>query len=143
MNNLIPQCTGIDLFFIQWFSCVNRELLVILFVLLDSLHKLIVDLDRNIRTGYFSGFDFSIDKVLCIWMFDRKGQHQSSPTAILSHLSCRIRITFHKGNNTGRGEGTVQYGAAGRTDMRQIVSHTTTTFHQLHLLLVDPDDTSV
>ena len=76
-------------------------------------------------------------------MLDRKRQHQRAAPPILRHLAGRIRIAFHKGHDTGRGEGTVEHRTARRPNMRKVVSYAPAPLHQLHLLFVDADDTAV
>ena len=69
-------------------------------------------------------------------MFDADGHHQGSTTTILGHLFGRVGKAFHERHDTRRGQGAVLHGAALGTKVRQVVAHTATAFHQLHLLLV-------
>ena len=133
----------ITILFVHRLIGVDRKLLVVFFTLFGRTHKLIVHLDRDVRAGHFSGLDFRIDEVLGIGMLDRKRQHQRAAPPILRHLAGRIRIAFHKGHDTGRGEGTVEHRTARRPNMRKVVSYAPAPLHQLHLLFVDADDTAV
>ena len=70
-------------------------------------------------------------------MFNTDGKHQGSTTTTLCHLAGSVGVAHHERHDARRGEGTVLHGAATGTDMAKIMTHAATTFHQLHLLLVN------
>ena len=81
--------------------------------------------------------------MLSIGVLDREREHQCATTTVLSHLTSRVRVALHKGNDTGRGQCTIQHGAACGTQVRKVVTYATATLHQLYLLLVDADNTAI
>ena len=70
-------------------------------------------------------------------MLDAYGEHQGAATSVLCNLTCGIGVAFHKGHETGGGEGRVLYRGSFGADMREVVAHAAAAFHELHLLLVD------
>lgn len=63
--------------------------------------------------------------------------------AVLRHFAGGVGVAFHEGNDTGRGERAVEYGASGRPDMREVVSDSAPALHELYLFLVDAYDAAV
>ena len=143
MDNLIPQSLCIDILLVHRFRAFDGELLVIWGAILDTLHKLVVNLDRYIGARNLACLDFGVNETFGIGVFNRKRQHKRTTTAILRNLTGRVGVTLHKRNDTCRSESAIKYGAACRTKVRQVVTHATTTFHKLHLLLVNTDNTTI
>ena len=92
---------------------------------------------------HLARIDFGIDETLCVGMFDRKGEHQSSPATVLGHFARRVRVTLHEGDDTGRGERRVEHRTTCGADVRKVVPHAAAPLHQLHLLLVHAEDAAV
>ena len=109
VDNLLPQSCCVNLSLKQWLIRVDGELLYILLATLNAAHKLVIDLNRHVSTSHLTLNSLGIDKFLGIGVFDRKGKHQSTTAAILSHLASRVRVALHKGNDTGRGQSTIQH----------------------------------
>ena len=76
-------------------------------------------------------------------MFDGNAQHQRAPTSVLRHFARGIGIPFHKRNQPRRRECGILNGRSLGTDVRQVVPHSATTLHQLHLFFIDTDDRPV
>ena len=143
MYNFIPQLACIDLFPVFRFIGINRIFLFIFFVVDHRPHKFVIDLHGYIRSCYFSFSHLCIDKAFRIRMIDRHTQHQSPTPTVLSNFPGRVRIPLHKRNDTGRSQCRIFYRRTLRTDMRQIMSHSTPAFHQLHLFLIDFHNSTV
>ena len=71
------------------------------------------------------------------------GQHQCTTAAVLGHFAGGIGITLHKGHQAGRGQGRILYGRSFGPDVGKVMTYTSASLHQLHLLLVDLHDTAI
>ena len=143
VDDLVPKFLGVDILLVERFVRVNRELLVVFLPGECRTHEFVVDFDRNIGAGHLARIDFGIDETLCVGMFDRKGEHQSSPATVLGHFARRVRVTLHEGDDTGRGERRVEHRTTCGADVRKVVPHAAAPLHQLHLLLVHAEDAAV
>ena len=76
-------------------------------------------------------------------MLDGDGQHQCPPPSVLCHLAGGVGIAFHERHQPGRGQGRVLDRRAFGADVRQVMSHSATAFHQLHLFLVNADNGTI
>ena len=112
-------------------------------MVLDALHKFIIHSYGDIGSGDFALRHFCINKLLCIRMFDRDGEHKGTATTVLCHLAGGVGETFHEGDDAGGGLCAVLHVASHGTDIGHVVSHTAAAFHQLHLLLVHLHDAAV
>ena len=106
-------------------------------------HELVVDLDRHVGAGHLARFDFCVDEVFRVGVLDRQRQHQRAAPAVLSHFARRVRIALHERHDARRGQRAVQHRTAGGADVREVMSYPPAPLHQLHLLLVDTDDSAV
>ena len=142
-DDFVPQCARVDVFLVHRLVGIDRELLVVFFAVDYGVHEFVVDLDRNVRSGYFAGFDFGVDEVFCVRVFYRQRQHQRAAPSVLRHFARRVRISLHERHDPRRGQRAVQHRAAGGPDVRQVVPDASAAFHQLHLFFVDADDAAV
>ena len=76
-------------------------------------------------------------------MFDGNGQHQCATATVLCHLTGRVGVALHERHQSCRGKCRVLHRRALRTNVREVVSHATTAFHQLHLLLIYLEDSTI
>ena len=143
VDDLFPQRGGVYVLLVHRFLGVDRELLMVGLAGDGGAHELVVDLNRDVGARHLRRIDFGVDEAFGVGMFDRDGQHQGSPTAVLRHLARRVGVAFHEGDDSRRREGRVQHGAARGAQMREVVSHAAAPFHDLHLLLVHADDAAV
>ena len=137
MYNLFPQCLSRNLLRYAWLAAIGRELLYVCLIFNDCLHELIGNLHRHISTGHLTFFHLGIDKRLWIWMLNTYWKHQGTTTTILRYLTSTVWITLHERNKTRWSQGWVVHWWAFRADMSQVMSYSTTTLHQLHLLFVN------
>ena len=137
VNYLLPEFLGADFFLNIGIVARYRELLYIGLVFRSTAHELIVNLHRNVGARHLAFRHLGIDESLRIRMLDAHTQHQGSATTVLSHLARTITITLHERNQTRRGQRRVVHRRTFRTDMAQVVTYATATFHQLHLLFID------
>ena len=143
VDNLLPKLLGLDFLLIFGLLGTNGELLRIFLVGNGGTHEVVVNLNRDVGTGHLARIHLGINETLGIGVLNRERKHQRTATAILCHLARRVRVTLHEGNDTGRGEGRVQNGATRGADVREVVTHTAATLHELHLLLVHAEDTAI
>ena len=150
MHNLLPQFAGRDLFLHKNFCfsrllrlSADRELLHVRFVVDGGAHELVVNLHAHVGTCHLALGHLCVDECLRVGMLDAHTQHQRSAATVLCHLARTITITLHKRHQSCRGECRVVHGRAFRTDMTQVMAHTTAALHQLHLLLVDAQDGTI
>ena len=137
INNLIPQLYRTNLFHVFRFVRIYRIFLNIITFFDNRIHELIINFHRNISSGYFPLGHFRINETFWIRVIDGNTQHQRPPTTILRHLPGRIRITLHERNNSSRSQSRVFHWRPFRTNMGQVMSYSTSSFHQLHLLLIN------
>ena len=102
-----------------------------------------MNLHRYVGSRHTTLDHLGIDERLGVGVLNRYRKHQGTATAVLCHLAGRVGVTLHKGHQTRRGEGRVLDGRTFGADVRQVVTHATATFHQLHLLFVDFDNAAV
>ncbi len=76
-------------------------------------------------------------------MFNADAQHQCTAATILSYLAGRIGETFHKRYNTGACERTIFYWTSFRSDATEVVPYSSSSLHQLHLLLISFHDSAI
>ena len=76
-------------------------------------------------------------------MLDAHRQHQRAAAAVLRYLARGVGVTLHKRHQAGRGQRGILDRRPFRTDVRQVVPHSATAFHQLHLLLVNLDNSAI
>ncbi len=138
MHYLLPKSFGIYLLTALRGVTVYWKLLDIRPVLHCRPHKLIVKFHRHIGTCHLPFRHLRINKSLTVRMLDTHRKHQRTTASVLCHLACRVAVTLHKRNKTGRRQCRVVDRGTFRTYVAQVVSHTTATLHQLHLLLVYP-----
>ena len=143
MNYLVPKFGGVHFLSVEGFVAVNRVLLDIGASFNGSLHEVVVHFDGDVGTCYLTFGHFGIDERLAVGVLDGNGEHQGAAPTILRHLACAVRVAFHEGHEAGGGEGRVLDGGTFGADVREIVSHATTAFHQLNLLLIDSNDGAI
>ena len=122
---------------------IDGELLDIRIAIEGCTHKLVVNLHRNVGTRDLSLLHLGVDEAACIGMLDGYGEHQRTAAAVLRHLAGRVGIPLHKRHHAGGCQGAVQNGCAGGTQVRQVVTHSAATLHQLYLFLVDHQDSAI
>ena len=76
-------------------------------------------------------------------MLDAHREHERTATSVLCHLASRVAVALHERHKTSGCEGGVVDRRTLRTQMREVMTHTTTTLHQLHLLLVHAQNGAV
>ena len=86
MNDLVPEFIGINIFLVDRFIRVNRVFLVERFVVDNSIHELVIDLDRYVSPGHLAFFQLCIDEILRVGMLNRDTQHKGPPAAILRNF---------------------------------------------------------
>ena len=143
MHNLLPQGLGVNLLCKLRVGAVNGKLLYIWFAINGTLHKLVVNLHRHICSRHLTLGHLGVDKCLCVGMLDAHREHECTTATVLCHLARRIAVALHKRHKTCGCEGGVVDRRTLRTQVGQVMTHSTTTLHQLHLLLVDAKDCSV
>ena len=143
MHNLGPKAGGVGLFLIDGLVAVDRILLLVGLAVDGCLHEGVIDAHRHVGTCHFALFHLGVDKRLGVGVLDADGEHQGATASVLCHLTRAVAVTHHERHQAGRRQGAVLDGRALGTDVRQIVSYTTTAFHQLHLLLVNLEDAAV
>ena len=110
---------------------------------LGCFHEVIIHFHGNIGSSDFSFRHLCIDKLLGVGVFDGDRQHQGAAAAILGHFAGGVGETLHERHHTGGSKRAVLHVTAGGANVRKVVAHTATAFHQLHLLLVHFHDTTV
>ncbi len=136
-DNLVPQRAGVYLLGIGGVGRVDGVLLDEGFALHGTAHELVGDLHRHVGARDLALLQFGIDKVLGVRVLDADGEHQGSTAPTLRHLARGVAIAHHERHDAGGGQGAVLHRTAARTDVAQVVAHTTAALHQLHLLLVN------
>ena len=143
VDDLLPKFLRIDVLLVFRVVRVDRELLVVLLAGQGRTHEFIVDLDRDIGTGHLARIDLGVDEALGIRMLDRQRKHQRTAATVLGHLTRGVRVTLHEGDDTRRSECRVEHRAARRADVREVMPHTATSLHELHLLLVHAENAAI
>ena len=143
MYNLVPQFPRVNFLGVFRIVRVDRILLDKRFVFHHSLHKVVGDTHGYVSVGDFPLGHLRIDKRLRIRVFNTDTHHQCATSAVLCHFFCGVGVAFHEGNHACRCQSAVFHRASGRTNMRQVVTNATTSFHELHLLLVNLHDAAV
>ena len=143
MDNLLPQFGRVNLLCVLGIIGTDRILLHVGRAVLGSLHEIIIYLHGDIGSGDFSFRHLGIDELFGVGVFDGDGQHQGTATTILGHFAGGVGEALHERHHTRRGERTVLHVTAGGANVRKVVAHTATAFHQLHLFLVHLHDTTV
>ena len=122
---------------------VNWIFLNVIFFIDHGFHKVIINSYGNISARNFPLFQFRINKIFRIGMIDRHRKHQGASSSILRNFACRIRISFHKRNQTCGSECRIFHCRTFRTDIGKIMTYSTTAFHELNLLFVNFHNASV
>ncbi len=76
-------------------------------------------------------------------MLDAHREHERTAAPVLSNLAGAVAVAFHEGYKSCRGQSRVLHRRAFRANVRQVMAHTTTSFHELNLLFVDLQDAPV
>ena len=135
-NNLIPKGAGVYLFDKLRIGRIDGVLLNEGLVFDGATHKFVGDFHRDVGTSDFAHCRLGVDKLFGVGVFDGDAEHKRAASSALRHLAGGVGETFHKRHYACGSEGAVFHRRAFGTDMREVVSHTAATFHQLHLLLV-------
>ncbi len=143
VHDFVPQLRGVDFFLVQRVVTVDGISLGVLLAVDGSLHKLIVDAHTHVGAGHLALGEFGVDKRLRVGVLDAHGEHQGATATVLRHLARAVAVALHEGHQACRGEGGVFHRRALGADVRQVMAHATTAFHELHLLLVDLYDATV
>ena len=143
MHDLLPQIFGTDGLLHVRIVTVHWELLHIQLIIDGCLHELIIDLHTDVGTRHLTLGHLSVDESFTVGMLDTHGEHQRTASAVLRHLTGTVAVTLHERNESGGCQCGVVHRGSLRTDMRQVMPHTATAFHQLHLLLIDSEDSSI
>ena len=122
---------------------INRELLGVHPAFYGSLHEFVIQFHGNISSGHFAFRHLGINECFWVGMLDGYTQHQGAAAAILCYFTGRIGITFHERNQSGRSQCGVLYRWTFRSDVWQIMSDTSTPFHQLYLFFINTDNGTV
>ena len=64
------------------------------------------------------------------------GHHERSAATILSHFTSGVGVAFHKRHKTSRGQCRVFHRRTLGSDMAEVMPHSATTLHELHLFFV-------
>ena len=143
VDDFVPQRAGIYLLDVHRVVRIYREFLHVLLVVEDGTHEFVVYLDGDVGARYLARLHFGVDEIFRIRVLDGEREHQGAAPAVLRHFAGGVGVAFHEGNDTGRGERAVEYGASGRPDMREVVSDSAPALHELYLFLVDAYDAAV
>ena len=143
MHDFSPKFLGLDSFLHPRLLAVHGEFLHIFLSLDGSLHELVVYPDGHIGAGHLSLSHLGVDERLAVGVLDADGEHERSPPSILRHLACGVAVPFHEWNKSRAGESGVIHRCSFRPDVGEVVPHSATPFHELHLLLVDAHDGSI
>jgi len=143
VDDLFPQLAGVDVLLVGRIVGSDGELLMVFLAGNGGTHEVVVDLDRDVGARDLAGIDLGVDETLGIGVLDRQREHQGSAPAVLRHLARGIGIAFHERYDARRREGRVEYRAARRTDVREVVAYAAAPLHELHLLLVHAEDAAV
>ena len=76
-------------------------------------------------------------------MLDTDREHEGTTATILCHLARTITIALHEGHQSCRGQSRVIDRRSLGTDMTEVMTHTSTTLHQLYLLFVNAQHTAI
>ena len=76
-------------------------------------------------------------------MLNTYGKHQGTTTTVLRYLTCTVGVTLHERDKSCWSQGRIVHGWTLWTNVGQVMSHTTTTLHQLHLLLVNAHNSTI
>ena len=143
VDDFAPEGTCIDLFLPLRFFGIDGVLLFIGFAFDNGTHEFIVDLHRYVGSRHLAFGHFGIDEGFGIRMLDGYGQHKCTATAVLSYFARTVGVAFHERNQAGGCEGGVLHGRTFRTNMGEVVPYASAAFHQLYLLFIDANDSSI
>ena len=76
-------------------------------------------------------------------MLNANAEHQRTTTTILRNLACGIAIALHEWNQTCRSQRRIVHRRTFRTYVAKVMTYSTTTLHQLHLLFVNTHDSAI
>ena len=137
VDNLLPKSLCADGLLHHRVVAVDGELLHILLVLGGCLHELIVYLHRHIGTSHLAFGHLSVDESLAVGVLDAYREHQRAAPSVLCHLACGVAVALHEGHQSCRGECRVVHRRTLGAYLAEVVTYSSATFHQLHLLLID------
>ena len=76
-------------------------------------------------------------------MANADGEHEGTAATVLRHFACAVAVTLHERHDACGGECRVLNRRSLGTHTAEVVTHAATALHELYLLLIEFEDSTV
>ena len=143
MHDFVPQVLGLDALLHHDVVTLDGETLIIVQVVDGGIHEFVIHAHRHVGAGHLAFGHLGVDESLAVWMLDADGEHQCPAATVLGNLARGVAVSLHERHNTRTGKRGIVDRCSFGTDVGEVMAHTTPSFHQLHLLLINAHNGSI